>query len=295
MLIVWLFAVLYQKYQSVPELSFILYGIKPVIIAIVLQALWGLGKTALKSVPTTLAGAATALLFMVGWSEILLLLISGACIMLWSNRKRIYNQTNVSLWLPILWMHHSAPISSTSAAVKTNPLSLTALFLTFLKIGSVLYGSGYVLLAFLQSNFVEHFGVLSSQQLLDAVAVGQFTPGPVFTTATFVGYLIHGNSGALLATIAIFLPAFVFVALISPWSTKLRKSVWISGLLDGVNAASLGLMAVVGLQLGKAALIDIWTFILAILAFFLLIRFKINSVWIVLAGAFIGWIIRAHS
>jgi chromate transporter len=275
MLIVWLFAVLYQKYQSVPELSFILYGIKPVIMAIVLQALWGLGKTSLKSIATILAGAATVLLFMFGWSEILLLLISGVSIMLWNNRKRIFNQTNLSLWLPVLWMHHSVPIGSTSAAVKTDPLSLTSLFITFLKIGSVLYGSGYVLLAFLQSNFVEHFGVLSSQQLLDAVAVGQFTPGPVFTTATFVGYLIQGNAGALVATIAIFLPAFVFVALISPWSTKLRKSVWISGLLDGVNAASLGLMAAVSLQLGKAAFIDIWTF--------------------VLAGALFGWIIRAHS
>jgi chromate transporter len=295
MLIVWLFAVLYQKYQSVPELSFILYGIKPVIMAIVFQALWGLGKTSLKSSATTLAGAATVFLFMFGWSEILLLLIAGLSIMLWSNRNRIFNQTNLSLWLPMLWMHHSASIGTTSSAVKTVPLSLTSLFITFLKIGSVLYGSGYVLLAFLQSNFVEHFGVLSSQQLLDAVAVGQFTPGPVFTTATFVGYLIQGNAGALLATIAIFLPAFVFVALISPWSSKLRNSSWISGLLDGVNAASLGLMAAVSLQLGKAAFIDIWTIVLGVLAFIILLRYKVNSVWLVIGGAFVGWIIRTHS
>jgi chromate transporter len=295
MLIVWLFAVLYQQYQTVPELTFILYGIKPVIIAIVLQALWGLGKTSLKSIPTAAVGVFVVLGYMIGWNEIMLLLISGLIVMLWTNRKRFLKPTDLSLWLPIPWLQVTEPSILVTHADKAIPLSLTSLFLTFLKIGSVLYGSGYVLLAFLQSNFVEHFGVLSSQQLLDAVAVGQFTPGPVFTTATFVGYLIQGNAGALLATLAIFLPAFVFVALISPWSAKLRKSVWISGFLDGVNAASLGLMAVVSLQLGKTALMDVWTYVLAILALFLLIRYKVNSVWLVMGGAIIGWIIHMNS
>jgi chromate transporter len=232
---------------------------------------------------------------MINWNEIILLLISGLIVMLWTNRKSFLKPTVLSLWLPIPLLQVTEPSILATHAEKAVPLSLTSLFLTFLKIGSVLYGSGYVLLAFLQSNFVEHFGVLSSQQLLDAVAVGQFTPGPVFTTATFVGYLIQGNAGALLATLAIFLPAFVFVALISPWSARLRKSVWISGFLDGVNAASLGLMAVVSLQLGKTALMDVWTYVLATLALFLLIRYKVNSVWLVLGGAIIGWIIHMNS
>jgi chromate transporter len=295
MLIVWLFAVIYEKYQSIPQLSYILYGIKPVIIAIVLQALWGLGKTTLKSIPTMIAGAVTVFFYILGWSEILLLLISGIVLMLWMNRQRIFKNVNLSLWLSVPWFQLSEPANTTANLVKIGALSLTSLFLTFLKIGSVLYGSGYVLLAFLQSNFVERYGVISSQQLLDAVAVGQFTPGPVFTTATFVGYLIQGNAGALLATLAIFLPAFVFVALISPWSTKLRKSVWISGLLDGVNAASLGLMAVVSFQLGRIALVDIWTYALTIVALFLLLRYKINSVWLVAGGAIIGSVIHTHS
>jgi chromate transporter len=295
MLIVWLFAVLYQHYQTVPELSFILYGIKPVIIAIVLQALWGLGKTSLKSIPTAAAGILVVLGYIIGWNELVLLLCSGLIVMLWMNRKRLLQSTNISLWLPLPMLQATEPTSIAAQIEKALPLSLFSMFLTFLKIGSVLYGSGYVLLAFLQSNFVEHYKVISAQQLLDAVAVGQFTPGPVFTTATFVGYLIHGNAGALLATLAIFLPAFVFVALISPWSAKLRKSSWISGLLDGVNAASLGLMAVVSLQLGKTALIDVWTFMLAVLALLLLIRYKVNSIWLVLGGAIIGWIIHINS
>jgi chromate transporter len=184
------------------------------------------------------------------------------------------------------------PLTSGSKAV---PLTLSTLFFTFLKIGSVLYGSGYVLIAFLQSNFVAQFGALTSQQLLDAVAVGQFTPGPVFTTATFVGYLIQGNAGAFLATLGIFLPAFIFVALISPWSVKLRKSRWLSALLDGINAASWGLMAAVSLQLGRTALVDIWAYVLALAAIVLLLRFKINSAWLVLGGALIGWFIQTNS
>jgi chromate transporter len=295
MLIVWLLAVLYQRYETVPELSYLLYGIKPVIIAIVLQAIWGLGKTSLKSMSTIIAGIGVVICFFIGGNELLLLLLAGVTVMLWNNRNKITKQPTFSFLGPIPWLTVTESSLSANIAEKTVSMSLTTLFLTFLKIGSVLYGSGYVLLAFLQSNFVERFGVLSSQQLLDAVAVGQFTPGPVFTTATFIGYIIQGNAGALMATLAIFLPAFVFVALISPWSTKLRKSAWLSAFLDGVNAASFGLMAMVSFQLGKSALLDVWTALIALIALFLLLRFKVNSIWLVIAGAVTGLLIHLFS
>jgi chromate transporter len=295
MLIVWLLAVLYQRYETVPELSYLLYGIKPVIIAIVLQAIWGLGKTSLKSMSTIIAGIGVVICFFIGGNELLLLLLAGVTVMLWNNRNKITKQPTFSFLGPIPWLTVTESSLSANIAEKTVSMSLTTLFLTFLKIGSVLYGSGYVLLAFLQSNFVERFGVLSSQQLLDAVAVGQFTPGPVFTTATFIGYIIQGNTGALMATLAIFLPAFVFVALISPWSTKLRKSAWLSAFLDGVNAASFGLMAMVSFQLGKSALLDVWTALIALIALFLLLRFKVNSIWLVIAGAVTGLLIHLFS
>jgi len=166
--------------------------------------------------------------------------------------------------------------------------SATRLFLTFLKIGSVLYGSGYVLLAFLRSDFVERYGWLTEQQLLDAVAVGQFTPGPVFTTATFVGYVTGGFWGAVVATVGIFLPAFLFVAVTNPLLPKLRQSATISALLDGVNVAAIGLMAAVSITLGRAAIVDVWTAMLAVGAFGLLLRYKINSAWLVLIGGGVG-------
>lgn len=173
-------------------------------------------------------------------------------------------------------------------------MSLAALFWTLLKIGSVLYGSGYVLLAFLQADFVDRTHVLTPQQLLDAVAVGQFTPGPVFTTATFVGYLVYGTPGALLATLAIFLPAFVFVALTQPLVSRLRRSKPLAAVLDGVNAASLALMAAVSWQLGKAAVVDVWTILLGIAALILLLRYKkLNSAWLVLGGAIVGILLHA--
>jgi chromate transporter len=162
------------------------------------------------------------------------------------------------------------------------------LFLIFLKIGSVLYGGGYVLLAFLRSEFVGRLGWLTQQQLLDAVAIGQFTPGPLFTSATFVGYILQGVPGALLATVGIFLPAFMFVFLVNPFIPRLRRSVGLGALLDGVNVAALGLMAAVAGQLAQAALTDALTLALAAGAAVLLIRFKINSTWLILGGALIG-------
>jgi chromate transporter len=177
-------------------------------------------------------------------------------------------------------------------AAGTVAFSLGTLFITFLKMGATLYGSGYVLLAFLRQDFVERLGWLSDQQIVDAVAVGQFTPGPVFTTATFVGYLVGGLPGAIVATIAIFLPSFVFVGLVYPFVPRLRRSPWTSGFLDGANAAAIGLMIAVTWQLGVSSIVDVLTAGLAVGAAVLLIRFKINSVWLVLGGAALGYLWR---
>ena len=168
------------------------------------------------------------------------------------------------------------------------PFSLPSLFLIFLKIGAVLYGSGYVLLAFLRADFVVRLGWLTDQQLLDAIAIGQVTPGPVFTTATFIGFILGGIPGALLATLGIFLPSFIFVAISNPLIPRIRKSAWVSGLLDGVNVASLGLMAAVTWQLGRASLTDPLTILIALVSFVLLIRFKVNSTWLIAGGGLIG-------
>jgi chromate transporter len=169
-------------------------------------------------------------------------------------------------------------------AVALSP-DLTCLFLIFLKIGAVLYGSGYVLLAFLRSEFVIRLGWLTDQQIIDAVAIGQFTPGPVFTTATFIGYLLGSWQGALLATVAIFLPSFVFVALTNPLIPRLRQSPAAAALLDGVNVGALGLMAGVTWQLGRSAIVDAFTIALAAVSAIVLLRWNINSAWLVLAGA----------
>jgi chromate transporter len=168
------------------------------------------------------------------------------------------------------------------------PFSLPQLFLTFLKIGAVLYGSGYVLLAFLRADFVVRFGWLTDQQLMDAIAIGQVTPGPVFTTATFIGFVLGGIPGALLATLAIFLPSFIFVAISNPLIPRIRNSAWVSGLLDGVNVASLGLMAAVTWQLGRASLTGLLPILIALSSFVLLVWFKVNSTWLIAGGGLIG-------
>jgi len=169
-------------------------------------------------------------------------------------------------------------------------VSVTAVFIEFLKVGAVVYGSGYVLLAFLRNDLVNRFAWLTDQQLLDAIAVGQFTPGPVFTTATFIGFLVNGLPGALAATFGIFLPSFVFIAVLLPWVPRLRSSPWSGAFLDGVNMAAVGLIAAITLQLGRAALVDIPAAALALGALVLLIRFKPNTAWLVLAGAAVGLI-----
>jgi chromate transporter len=273
----------YVRYGATPAAEYLLYGIKPVIIAIVVQALWGLGRAALKGPLLVGLAAAVAGLYLLGVNELLLLLGGGLIFMLMRGLQRPPGAKAAPLagLLPLLsgWSLAGWLRAGPAAA-----FSLWLLFLNFLKIGSVLYGSGYVLLAFLRSDFVIRLGWLTDRQLLDAVAIGQFTPGPVFTTATFIGYVLGGWPGALLATLGIFLPSFILVAAVNPLVPRLRRSAWLGALLDGVNAAALGLMAAVTWELGRAAIVDWPTIVLAVAAAVLLLRYKINSAWLVLGG-----------
>ncbi|HNR93968.1 MAG TPA: chromate efflux transporter [Kiritimatiellia bacterium] len=281
MLIVLLLAGLYARYGSVPQAQWLLDGVKPVIIAIILQALWMLGRKALK---TPLAAAAAALVLagcFAGGNEIALLFGAGAGVMLLRNIRRI-QPAMFAAALPL------APV--VSAAPAGVPFGLMRLFLTFLKIGSVMYGSGYVLLAFLRADFVVRYGWLTDQQMLDAIAIGQVTPGPLFTSATFIGYQMGGPPAALAATLGIFLPSFIFVGLFNPLIPRMRKSPWAASLLDGVNAASLGLMAAVTWQLGMSSLTDPASVMIALLAGLLLIRFRTSSTWLIAGGALIGFL-----
>ncbi|UYZ13297.1 chromate efflux transporter [Brevibacillus sp. WF146] len=283
MLIVLAFAMLYVRFGSLPQLAWVLYGIKPVILAIVLQALWGLARTAVKDRATGMVGAAALAAAALGMHEIPVLALAGLAVLLIRQGGRLQGRMHaLSPVLPMWGLWAAAKTPAADAA------SLGKLFVLFLKIGSVLYGSGYVLLAFLQSEFVRRWPVLTPEQLLDAVAVGQFTPGPVFTTATFVGYLVGGTPGAVLATIGIFLPAFVFVAVVNPWVDRLRRSPVAGSLLDGVNVASLALMALVSAQLGTSAVTDWLGALLLTVSLFLVIRFRINSAWLVLGGGLVG-------
>ena len=284
MLIVMVLAWIYVRFGSMPQADRLLYGVKPVVIAAIVQALWKLGQKAIKSPLTVVAGLAVLFLYFFGINEIFLLFAGGLLVMIGTNIQRLRKQTiGVFLVPPFAGLNILA-----SSALAAIAFGLPLLFLTFLKIGAVLFGSGYVLLAFLRADFVVRFGWLTDQQLIDAVAIGQVTPGPVFTTATFIGFILGGMPGALLATLGIFLPSFIFVALSNPLIPRIRNSTWVSGLLDGANVASLGLMAGVTWQLGRASLIDPFTILIALISLGLFVRFKVSSTWLIVGGAIIG-------
>ncbi|MBA3461861.1 MAG: chromate efflux transporter [Deltaproteobacteria bacterium] len=269
----------YTRYGTLPAVDGVLYGIKPVIIAVIAHALWTLGRTAIKSVWLGIVGAAALAATLAGVHELIVLAAAGGLVVI---ARGVGPRSAPAAWFP--W-----PLLATggaSAVVAT--ISLASIFGVFLKIGAVLFGSGYVLIAFLRSDLVERLQWLTETQLLDAVAVGQVTPGPVFTTATFIGYLLAGTGGACVATLGIFLPAFVFVAITAPIIPKLRSSPLASALLDGINVASLALMAAVTYQIARASLIDAPTIALAVIGAVLLIRWKISSMWLVLAGGLAG-------
>ncbi|MDB4990738.1 MAG: Chromate transport protein ChrA [Myxococcaceae bacterium] len=274
----------YVHYGKLPTAAWLLYGIKPVIIAVVVQAILGLAPRAAKTARLRLLGGCAVLLAANGVDEIAVLMGVGALSVALDAHRSKTAESRLRQWMPF--------VPALGSAGAASLVTLSSLFWVFLKIGSVLFGSGYVLLAFLRTDLVERLHWLTEAQLIDAVAVGQVTPGPVFSTATFIGYVLAGPDGALVATAGIFLPAFVFVALSGPLVPRLRASPSAASLLDGVNVASLALMAVVTAQLARAALIDVPSTVLASVAALLLVRFKLNSTWLVLGGAAAGWAVH---
>jgi len=273
----------YVRFGSLPQVSGLLYGAKPVVIAVVVQALWRLFRSAVRGWETALVAVAAAAANALGADELVVL---GAAAALTAAAEGVRSASSrAGRGGAAALLAASLPAGAGAAA---GSVALWPLFAFFAKVGSVLFGSGYVLLAFLRSGLVEQRGWLSEGQLLDAIAVGQVTPGPVFTTATFVGYVLAGGWGALVATAGIFLPAFVFVAISAPLVPRLRQSRIAAALLDGVNAASLALMAVVTARIAGAALVDPLTIALAAISAVLLLGFRVNSGWLVAAGAAIG-------
>lgn len=295
-LIVMAIAWAYTRYGSLPIANDVLYGVKPVVIAVIVQAIWRLTQNTVKTKTAALIGLLAAAANWYGIGE-LKVLFSAACITggLEILRRHRIKRTAHCFGLPIL-LFSANPMQAAGGlvviAATTVAVNLSQIFFVFLKIGSVLFGSGYVLLAFLRSDLVEKLGWLTESQLLDATAIGQVTPGPVFTTATFIGYLLSGPSGALIATLGIFLPAFLFVALSAPLLPSLRNSKLAANVLDGLNVASLALMAVVTLQLGQVALMDWTTVLIALLSAVLLIVWRVNSTWLVSAGALVGVVLH---
>jgi chromate transporter len=272
------------KYGKLPEAEGLLYGIKPVIIAVVVQALWNLGRTAVKTRVLAVVGVGAAALSYSGINPLLILLVAG--MFMFAIHVRSQPKGAMGCLMPLLGMTSASLLPAAVGAAA--PFSLWLMFLFFLKVGSVLFGSGYVLLAFLRADLVENWHWLTENQLLDAVSVGQFTPGPVFTAATFIGYILGGPQAAFVATVGIFLPSFVLVAISGRFVRYLRKSPTAGAFLDGVNVASLALMAVVAWQLGRVALVDWLTIALAVAAAVWLLCYRVNSTWLILGGAAVG-------
>jgi chromate transporter len=282
------FAWVYVRFGSLPAAGAVLYGVKAVVVAVVVQAIWRLLPSAAKTTPLRILGLGATAAAALGVNELLVLALAGIAAMAIHGRSSGSSSAIFAagpLATGVLPMALAAP-----PAVS---FTLTGLFLVFAKIGAVLFGSGYVLLAFLRSDLVEGLHWLTEAQLLDAVAVGQVTPGPVFTTATFIGYILGRSPGAIVATVAIFLPAFAFVALSGVLLPLLRRSPTFRAFLDGVNVASLALMAIVTLQLARAAIVDTVTAAIGLASAMLLLRFKVNSTWLIAGGALSGMVATA--
>jgi len=294
-LITAIFAWLYVQYGSLPAVQPWFRGINPAVLAIILTALARLGKTALKSWKLVMIAAGVAAASLAGYDEVLVLLIGSLAGWIFL-RLTATARTPPPALLAMVGMGtpHAASVASAATASAAGGaaaagVSLWQLGLFFLKVGSVLYGGGYVLLAYLEGGLVEQYGWLSERELLDAVAVGQFTPGPILSTATFVGYQVAGAGGAAIATIAIFLPSFLLVALVSPLVPRLRQAKWTAELLDAVNTASIALMAVVTLQLGSATLTGWRSIVIAVGAVAVSMRWNVAPAWLVIGGAIAGF------
>ncbi len=301
MLIVGLLAHWYTLYGTVPPARWLLYGMKPVIVAVIAQAIWQLGKGAITT--PRMAALLLGSLFLAGAGvhELVILFGAGIVALLARLLRRGTQGFRTAGLTPLLPLLPVAPAAGAAAAAATGaaPFSVSALFGFFVKTGAVLYGSGYVLIAFIESALVDRYGWLTRPELLDAVAAGQVTPGPLFTTATFIGYLLGekwGTGGiltSLAATAGIFLPAFLFVGITAPFLPRMRQSQLLAALLDGFVAASLALMAAVLVALTRDAVTDPYTGAVSILAALLLVRFKAGSTWLLAAGALGGWIVHS--
>lgn len=289
----------YVTYGTLPAVGRIFYGVTPVLIAIIALALWGLARTAIKDAVMAVAAAAATALALAGTNVLALLLLGGAAAALarrllpWRAPHAVASALIVprgdDAAGPARTALAAGPVAAAAGVAAS--VSLGTLFLTFLKVGAVLFGSGYVLLAFLRQDLVVRFRWLTDRQLLDAIAIGQFTPGPVFTTATFIGYVLAGLPGAAVATVGIFLPSFVFVAATYPIARRLRASPWTAAFLDGVNAIAVALMVSVTWSLARTAIVDPLTLALGIGALGVLVRTRVNSAWLILAGGAVGFLL----
>jgi chromate transporter len=275
------FAWAYMQFGAVPQVAGLLFGIKPVVVALIAQAIWNLGKTALKSASLAALAVLVVALAALGF-PVLLLLIGAGVLWMVVRQGQTLAKTNTGV----------TAFLSTGAAGSGVAVGVIPTFLYFLKVGAVLFGSGYVLLAVLRADLVVRLHWLTDGQLLDAIAVSQATPGPFFTVATFIGYLLGGWKGAALTTLGMFLPAFVYVAATAGFVPKLRRSAVASAFLDGVNASAVALMAFVGWQFTRAALVNIPAMVLAVVSALLVFRYKVNSPWLVLGGAIAGIVLQ---
>jgi len=304
-LITYVFAWIYTAYGSLPQVQPLLRGINPCVLAIILVALRDFGSAAMKSWPLWVVGVGVAAAAVAGYDAVLTLLagtLLGAVLLCWSSGRKAARQeqpTSAGCLLPLAgWpltssLAGATPAASAGAAAGAGSaaVGLWPVFLIFLKVGAVLYGGGYVLIAYLEGDLVRHFGWLTEKQLLDAIAVGQFTPGPILSTATFVGYLLAGTAGAAVATAGVFLPSFLFVVAVNPLVPRLRASRRAGLFLDAVNAASVGLMAGVTLVLARSTLVDRPSWLLFAAATLVALLWKPTPAWLVLGGAVAGWVL----
>jgi chromate transporter len=302
-LITAVFAWAYMKFGSLPKIIPFFYGIKPAVLAVILFAIWRLGKTAVKSWRLLAIGLCVTLASLLKMNEVAVLLIGGLIGMIWlrlSAREKIPygKQAILALVCAVIdLILNKARVSAETVGMMavgfggSIGFSLPKLGLFFLKIGAVLFGSGYVLVAFLEGGLVHDYGWLSQRQLLDAIAIGQFTPGPVLSAATFIGYVISGVPGAVISTVAIFLPSFFFVAALNPIVPRLRQSPWTSAFLDAVNVSSVALMLAVIMKLGQTTLTGWPAWAISMAALGVSFLWKVNATWLILGGAAVGWIL----
>jgi len=276
----------YVTYGQTPAFTAVLYGVIPVTIAIIVHALFGLRRAVFKRPSLVVIALASFAAYLASVNELVILAAGAFGALFFSWVKKVgENARNENRFngIGLCFLATGSPLFTDPTASQ-----LWQLFITMAKIGAVLYGSGYVLLAFLEADFVDRLGWITEQQLLDAISIGQVTPGPVFTTATFVGYLVAGLPGAFVATVAIFAPSFLFVALLTKVATFLRSREWTAVILDGLNAASIALMTAVTWRLGLISLIDPLTIVIALIALAILTLARVNSAWLILAGALAG-------